>query len=121
LLDWSKCAVDDATMDLLAKLAEAAGVEARRDAMFSGAHINITEDRAVLHTALRDPGGSGLAVDGQKVGADVASVLDAMSAFANAVRSDEARGATGRPITDIVNIGIGGSDLGPVMVTLALA
>ncbi len=121
LLDWSKCAVDDATMDLLGKLAGAAGVEARRDAMFDGAHINITEDRAVLHTALRNPGAEGPVVDGQDVGADVAAVLDAMSAFADAVRSGKAGGATGKAITDIVNIGIGGSDLGPVMVTLALA
>ncbi|MBB6011494.1 glucose-6-phosphate isomerase [Aquamicrobium lusatiense] len=121
LLDWSKCAVDDATMALLGKLAKACGVEARRDAMFDGAHINVTEDRAVLHTALRDPGASGPAIDGQAVGKDVASVLDAMSSFAEAIRSGKARGATGKAITDIVNIGIGGSDLGPVMVTLALA
>ncbi|MET3661644.1 glucose-6-phosphate isomerase [Aquamicrobium ahrensii] len=121
LLDWSKCAVDDATINLLGELAAAAGVEARRDAMFGGAHINITEDRAVLHTALRNPDGTGPNVDGQAVGADVASVLDAVSAFANAIRSGEARGATGKAITDIVNIGIGGSDLGPVMATLALA
>ncbi len=121
LLDWSKCAVDDATMDLLGKLAAAAGVEARRDAMFAGAHINVTEDRAVLHTALRAPGGHEPDIDGHDIGADVAAVLDAMSAFANAIRSGEARGATGKAITDIVNIGIGGSDLGPVMVTLATA
>src|SRR5690606_2156815 len=84
------------------------------------------EDRAVLHTALRNPGESGpvtegQAGDGQAVGKDVASVLDAMSSFAEAIRSGKARGATGKAITDIVNIGIGGSDLGPVMVTLALA
>ncbi|EXL09251.1 glucose-6-phosphate isomerase [Aquamicrobium defluvii] len=121
LLDWSKCAVDDATMDLLGKLAAAAGMEARRDAMFAGAPINVTEDRAVLHTALRAPGRHEPDIDGHDIGADVASVLDAMSAFANAIRSGEARGATGKAITDIVNIGIGGSDLGPVMVTLALA
>ncbi len=121
LLDWSKCAVDATAMALLGKLAEACGVEARRDAMFAGAHINLTEDRAVLHAALRDPGAAGPAIDGQAVGRDVAAVLDAMSAFAEAVRSGKAPGATGKRITDIVNIGIGGSDLGPVMATLALA
>jgi len=126
LLDWSKCAVDDTTMALLGKVADACGVEARRDAMFAGTHINVTEDRAVLHTALRNPGASGpltegLAGDGQAIGKDVASVLNAMSTFAEAIRSGKARGATGKTITDIVNIGIGGSDLGPVMVTLALA
>jgi glucose-6-phosphate isomerase len=121
LLDWSKCAVDDTTMALLGKLADACGVEARRDAMFAGTHINITEDRAVLHTALRNPGASGPVTEGQAIGRDVASVLDAMSTFAEAIRSGKAQGATGKAITDIVNIGIGGSDLGPVMVTLALA
>ncbi len=121
LLDWSKCAVDQTTMDLLGKLAAAADVEGRRAAMFSGKHINLTEDRAVLHTALRDLDGKGLVVDGRPVEADVNAVLDAMSAFADAVRSGRATGATGKAITDIVNIGIGGSDLGPAMVTLALA
>jgi glucose-6-phosphate isomerase len=121
LLDWSKCAVDQETMDLLGKLAVAADVEGRRAAMFSGQHINLTEDRAVLHTALRNLGGKGLAVDGQNIQADVNAVLDAMSAFADEVRSGRAKGATGKAITDIVNIGIGGSDLGPAMATLALA
>ena len=121
LLDWSKCAVDEATMDLLGKLAQAAGLEERRRAMFDGAHINVTEDRAVLHTALRNPATRGPIVDGQDIGADVTAVLDAMSAFAEAVRGGKVRGATGKPIADIVNIGIGGSDLGPAMVTLALA
>ncbi len=121
LLDWSKCAVDQKTMDLLVKLAAAADVEARRAAMFSGQHINLTEDRAVLHTALRNLDGKGLTVDGQDVQADVNAVLDAMSVFADEVRSGKARGVTGKAITDIVNIGIGGSDLGPAMATLALA
>ncbi|MER8461773.1 glucose-6-phosphate isomerase [Mesorhizobium sp. M1396] len=121
LLDWSKCAVDALTMDLLEKLAKAADLEGRRDAMFAGKKINLTEDRAVLHTALRNLTGKGVTVDGQDVKADVMAVLDAMSAFADAVRSGKAAGATGKKITDIVNIGIGGSDLGPAMATLALA
>ncbi|HEV7912356.1 MAG TPA: glucose-6-phosphate isomerase [Albitalea sp.] len=121
LLDWSKCAVDQRTMELLEKLAGAADLEGRRAAMFSGKKINITEDRAVLHTALRNLAGKGVTVDGQDVKADVLSVLDAMGAFADAIRSGKAAGATGKKITDIVNIGIGGSDLGPAMATLALA
>ncbi|MHB9475460.1 glucose-6-phosphate isomerase [Mesorhizobium sp. W016] len=121
LLDWSKCAVDQGTMELLEKLAAAADLEGRRAAMFYGKKINITEDRAVLHTALRNLSGKGVTVDGQDVKADVLSVLDAMGAFADAIRSGKAAGATGKKITDIVNIGIGGSDLGPAMATLALA
>ena len=121
LLDWSKCAVDAQTMDLLGKLAKAADLEGRRAAMFSGRKINITEDRAVLHTALRNLTGKGIVLDGQDVKAEVNSVLDAMGTFAAAVRSGKAAGATGKKITDIVNIGIGGSDLGPAMATLALA
>ncbi|QPC89216.1 glucose-6-phosphate isomerase [Mesorhizobium sp. INR15] len=121
LLDWSKCAVDAQTMNLLEKLAEAADLDGRRAAMFSGKKINITEDRAVLHTALRNLTGKGVTVDGQDVKADVIAVLDAMGVFADAVRSGKATGATGKKITDIVNIGIGGSDLGPAMATLALA
>lgn len=121
LLDWSKCAVDQRTMELLEKLAGAADFEGRRAAMFSGKKINITEDRAVLHTALRNLSGKGVTVDGQDVKADVLAVLDAMGAFADAIRSGKAAGATGKKITDIVNIGIGGSDLGPAMATLALA
>jgi glucose-6-phosphate isomerase len=121
LLDWSKCAVDAVTMDLLEKLAKAADLEGRRAAMFAGKKINLTEDRAVLHTALRNLTGKGVRVDGQDVKADVIAVLDAMGAFADAVRSGKAAGATGKKITDIVNIGIGGSDLGPAMATLALA
>ncbi len=121
LLDWSKCAVDKRTMDLLLALAGAADVEGRRAAMFAGRHINVTEDRAVLHTALRDLDRKDLVVDGQDVNRDVLAVLDAMSAFADAVRSGRAAGASGKKITDVVNIGIGGSDLGPAMATLALA
>ena len=121
LLDWSKCALDGETMNMLLALARAAGVEERRAAMFSGRRINVTEDRAVLHTALRDLDRKGLVVDGQDVNRDVLAVLDAMGAFADAVRSGRAAGASGKKITDVVNIGIGGSDLGPAMATLALA
>ncbi|MDX8494427.1 glucose-6-phosphate isomerase [Mesorhizobium sp. VK22B] len=121
LLDWSKCAVDGDTMAMLEKLATAADLAGRRAAMFEGKKINITENRAVLHTALRNLTGKGVVVDGQDTKADVIAVLDAMGAFAHAIRSGKAAGATGKKITDIVNIGIGGSDLGPAMVTLALA
>ncbi|TIV72583.1 MAG: glucose-6-phosphate isomerase [Mesorhizobium sp.] len=121
LLDWSKCAVDADTMAMLEKLAGAADLAGRRAAMFEGRKINITEGRAVLHTALRNLTGKGVVVDGQDTKADVIAVLDAMGAFADAIRSGKAAGATGKKITDIVNIGIGGSDLGPAMVTLALA
>jgi len=121
LLDWSKCAVDANTMTMLEKLAGAADLAARRAAMFEGKKINITENRAVLHTALRNLTGKSVIVDGQDTKADVIAVLDAMGAFADAIRSGKAAGATGKKITDIVNIGIGGSDLGPAMVTLALA
>ena len=108
-------------MALLAALAKAADVEGRRDAMFAGDKINITENRAVLHVALRAPEGERVTVDGDDVVPEVHAVLDAMAAFADAVRSGKAPGATGKKITDIVNIGIGGSDLGPAMATLALA
>ncbi|MBZ9865811.1 glucose-6-phosphate isomerase [Mesorhizobium sp. CA15] len=121
LLDWSKCAVDANTMTMLEKLAAAADLAGRRAAMFEGEKINITENRAVLHTALRNLTGKSVIVDGQDTKADVIAVLDSMGAFADAIRSGKAAGATGKKITDIVNIGIGGSDLGPAMVTLALA
>ncbi|WP_192245905.1 glucose-6-phosphate isomerase [Mesorhizobium silamurunense] len=121
LLDWSKCAVDADTMAMLEKLAGAADLAGRRTAMFEGRKINVTEDRAVLHTALRNLTGKGVVVDGQDTKAEVIAVLDAMGVFADAIRSGKAAGATGKKITDIVNIGIGGSDLGPAMVTLALA
>ena len=119
-LDYSKNRLDGRTLELLAELARERGVEARRDAMFAGERINNTEDRAVLHTALRAPRGSKLVIDGQDVNADVHAVLDRVRSFTDAVRSGEWLGHTGKPITDIVNIGIGGSDLGPKMVVLAL-
>jgi glucose-6-phosphate isomerase len=120
LLDWSKCAVDSATMEQLEELALAAGLPARRDAMFSGEKINVTEGRAVLHTALRMPRGRAVLDEGHDVVADVHSVLDAMAEFSEAVRSGAAAGATDKKIEDVVNIGIGGSDLGPAMAVLAL-
>lgn len=121
LLDWSKTAVDAETMRLLAGLAAAAGVESRREAMFSGGRINTTENRAVLHTALRNVSSDPVVVDGADVMGDVRAVLAAMAAFADGIRAGTIRGATGKPIADVVNIGIGGSDLGPAMATLALA
>ena len=121
LLDVSKCSLTKETLGLLLDLARAAGVEEKRAAMFAGAHINITEDRAVLHTALRDRSDTPFTVDGQDVRGDVKKVLAAMSGFAEGIRSGKLRGWTGKPITDVVNIGIGGSDLGPVMATIALS
>ena len=121
LMDYSKSAVNEPVMALLEKLATAAGVAEKRDQMFSGAPINFTEGRAVLHTALRNRANTPVLVDGKDVMPDVNAVLAAMGTFARAVRGGEIRGATGRQITDVVNIGIGGSDLGPVMATLALA
>ena len=120
-LDYSKHRVTDDTLRLLMDVARAAGVEGRRDAMFSGTHINTTEDRAVLHVALRMPPGSRLEVDGQDVPGDVHAVLDKMGALADRIRDGDWKGATGKRITAVVNIGIGGSDLGPAMATLALA
>ncbi|MGB2923325.1 MAG: glucose-6-phosphate isomerase [Mycobacterium sp.] len=119
-IDYSKHRVTRQTLTLLLDLARAAGLTERRDAMFSGAHINTSEDRAVLHTALRLPRGVELEVDGQDVVADVHEVLDRMGDFTDRLRSGEWRGATGERITTVVNIGIGGSDLGPVMVDQAL-
>ncbi|WP_312360599.1 glucose-6-phosphate isomerase [Ensifer sp.] len=121
LLDYSKCAVNEQVLDGLEALAKAAKVEEKRDAMFRGEIINITEERAVLHTALRNRGNRPVIVDGKDVMPDVNGVLEAMGAFADGVRSGALKGATGKKITDVVNIGIGGSDLGPVMATLALA
>lgn len=121
LLDWSKCAVTNDTMALLADLAKACCVEDRRDAMFEGVRINETEDRAVLHTALRAPRTAQISVDGKNVVPDVYAVLARMEKFTDAVRTGALRGATGKAIADVVNIGIGGSDLGPAMATLALA
>jgi glucose-6-phosphate isomerase len=119
-LDYSKNRLDGRTLELLAALARERGVEQQRDAMFAGAKINNTENRAVLHTALRAPRHAKLVVDGQDVNGDVHAVLDRVKAFTDLVRSGEWLGHTGKPITDIVNIGIGGSDLGPKMVCLAL-
>ena len=119
-IDYSKHRITRDTLALLLDLARAAGLETERDAMFSGVHINTSEDRAVLHTALRLPRGAELTVDGQDVVADVHDVLDRMGDFTDRLRSGEWRGATGERITTVVNIGIGGSDLGPVMVDQAL-
>ena len=122
LLDYSKNRVGDETMSLLFDLARASRVEENRDAMFAGEAINLTEGRAVWHVALRNPNRRrAYVLAGHDVGGDVEEVLVRMSAFCDAVRSGAARGAKGDRITDVVNIGIGGSDLGPAMVTLALA
>ncbi|MEN3147417.1 glucose-6-phosphate isomerase [Neorhizobium sp. IRAMC:178] len=121
LMDYSKTAVNDEIMVLLEKLADAGGVARKREEMFSGVAINFTEGRAVLHTALRNRANTPVMVDGKDVMPDVNGVLAAMGKFADGIRSGALKGATGKKITDIVNIGIGGSDLGPVMVTLALA
>jgi glucose-6-phosphate isomerase len=119
-LDYSKNRLDGRTLALLANLARERGVERLRDAMFAGEKINLTEDRAVLHTALRAPKDKQITVDGQDVTADVHGVLARIRTFSDAVRSGQWRGHTGKEITDVVNIGIGGSDLGPKMVCLAL-
>ncbi|OBY33649.1 glucose-6-phosphate isomerase [Mycolicibacter kumamotonensis] len=119
-IDYSKHRLTGETVGLLLDLARAAGLEDRRNAMFAGVHINTSEDRAVLHTALRLPRSADLHVDGQDVVADVHAVLDAMGDFTDRLRSGEWTGATGKRIETVVNIGIGGSDLGPVMVYRAL-
>jgi glucose-6-phosphate isomerase len=118
--DYSKNRITDETLQLLFALARARGVEALRDAMFNGQKINTTEDRAVLHTALRNQGSDHILVDGTDVLPEVREVLARMTTFTTAVRDGSWRGHTGKPIKNIVNIGIGGSDLGPVMVTEAL-
>ncbi len=119
-VDLSKNLVTREVIDALLRLADEVKLPERRDAMFSGQHINVTEDRAVLHTALRLPRDAKLEVDGQDVVADVHEVLDRMGAFVEKVRSGEWVGVTGKRIETVVNIGIGGSDLGPVMVYEAL-
>jgi len=119
-LDYSKNRVTDETMRLLVDLAVESGVPERRDAMFRGEHINVSEDRAVLHVALRMPRSASLVVDGTDVVRQVHEVLDRMADFANRVRSGEWKGYTGKPIRNVVNVGIGGSDLGPVMAYEAL-
>lgn len=119
-MDYSKQRVTDETIDLLVALAEARGVREKRDAMFRGDKINITENRAVLHTALRAPKTAKIVVDGTDIVPQVHAVLEKMSAFSDAIRSGEFKGYTGKRIKNVVNIGIGGSDLGPVMAYEAL-
>jgi len=119
-LDYSKNRVTDETMALLVELAEESGVTRRRDAMFAGEHINVSENRAVLHVALRMPKDATLVVDGQDVVREVHEVLDRMHRFADRVRSGGWRGHTGKRIRNVINVGIGGSDLGPVMAYEAL-
>jgi len=118
--DYSKHRITDETLRLLFQLAEQSGLKSRIDAMFRGEKINLTENRAVLHVALRAPKDQSIVVDGEDVVPQVHAVLDKMAGFADRVRSGEWRGQTGKPIRNIINIGIGGSDLGPVMAYEAL-
>jgi glucose-6-phosphate isomerase len=118
--DYSKHRITDETLQLLLQLAQESGLLARIDAMFRGDKINVTENRAVLHVALRAPKGQSIFVDGEDVVPQVHAVLDKMATFSNRIRSGEWKGHTGKPIHNIVNIGIGGSDLGPVMAYEAL-
>ena len=119
-LDYSKNRITDETLRLLLQLAEECGLRARIDAMFRGEKINITENRAVLHVALRAPKEASIVVDGENVVPEVHAVLDKMADFSNRVRTGEWKGHTGKPIRNVINIGIGGSDLGPVMAYEAL-
>src|SRR5258705_8266799 len=119
-LDYSKNRVTDETLTLLRRLAEESGLRERIDAMFRGDKINLTEDRAVLHVALRAPRDASIVVDGKNVVPEVHAVLDAMADFSNRVRSGAWKGHTGQRIRNVINIGIGGSDLGPVMAYEAL-
>ena len=119
-LDYSKNRITDETLKLLLQLAEESGLRARIDAMFRGEKINITENRAVLHVALRAPKGASIVVDGENVVPQVHAVLDKMTDFSNRVRSGTWKGHTGKRIRNVINIGIGGSDLGPVMAYEAL-
>ncbi len=119
-LDYSKHRITDETLGLLLQLAEASGLRARIDAMFRGERINMTEGRAVLHVALRAPRGTSIVVDGENVVDQVHAVLDQMTDFANRVRSGAWKGHTARRMRNVINIGIGGSDLGPVMAYEAL-
>src|SRR6201991_1721588 len=119
-LDYSKNRITDETLALLLQLAEQSGLRARIDAMFGGEKINVSEKRAVLHVALRAPNGESILVDGEDVVPLVHSVLDRMTDFSDRVRGGRWRGHTGKPIRNIINIGIGGSDLGPVMAYEAL-
>jgi glucose-6-phosphate isomerase len=118
--DYSKNRITDETLSLLIKLAEESGLRSRIDAMFAGEKINVTENRAALHVALRAPKGQSLFVDGKDVVPQVHAVLDKMAVFSNRIRGGEWKGHTGKPIRNVVNIGIGGSDLGPVMAYEAL-
>ena len=119
-LDYSKNRITDESMALLMQLAEQSGLRERIDAMFAGEHINVSENRPVLHVALRAPKGAQILLDGKNVVLDVQAVLDKMSDFANRLRSGAWKGHTGKRIRNVINIGIGGSDLGPVMVYEAL-
>jgi glucose-6-phosphate isomerase len=119
-LDYSKNRVNDETLKLLIELAEQSGLRAKIDAMFRGEKINITENRAVLHVALRAPKGASIIVDGKNVVPEVRAVLDKMADFANRVRGGQWKGHSGKRIRNVVNVGIGGSDLGPVMAYEAL-
>src|SRR5205807_8806354 len=119
-LDYSKNLVTNETLKLLIKLAEESDLRSRIEAMFRGDKINITEDRSVLHVALRAPRGTSILVDGENVVAQVHEVLDKMIIFSNRVRGGDWKGYTGKRIRNIINIGIGGSDLGPVMAYEAL-
>ena len=121
VLDYSKHRITNETLGLLFDVARVAQVEDRRDDMFEGVHINTTENRAVLHVALREPGTDRLEVDGQDVIDDVHTVLDKMGDLSDRIRNGSWVGATGERIKAVVNIGIGGSDLGPAMATDALA
>src|SRR5438477_1379988 len=114
-LDYSKNRVTDETLKLLIELAQESSLQSRIDAMFRGEKINTTEKRAVLHVALRAPKGASIVVDGEDVVPQVHTVLDRMADFSNRVRSGEWKGHTGKRIRNVINIGIGGSDLGPVM------
>ena len=120
LLDYSKNRIDDETLCLLVELAEQSGLRGRIDAMFRGEKINVTENRAALHVALRAPKGASIVVDGENVVPEVHAVLDKMAEFANCIRNGEWKGHTGKRIRNVINIGIGGSDLGPVMAYEAL-
>ena len=120
LLDYSKNRINGDTLKLLIKLADESGLRQRIDAMFQGEKINVTEHRAVLHIALRAPKEASIIVDGEDVVPQVHAVLDKMADFCNRLRSGEWKGHTGKPIRNVINIGIGGSDLGPVMAYEAL-
>src|SRR5690348_14797657 len=119
-LDYSKNRVTNDTLKLLLQLAEESGLRERIDAMFRGEKINVTENRAVLHVALRAPKGASIVVDGENVVPEVHAVLDKMTDFSNRVRSGGWKGHSGKRIRNVINIGIGGSDLGPVMAYEAL-